>query len=171
MHFFNRLPLNSCRPINAKTAKQKSVRIITSFKALTDSIRADTIAFNPGCIKVWLIKSFFIRYYITAIYLNQASNCHNISHNIAYTNTQHMSAHITLSVYVVVVVLNVDLTSQHTSSLIVFLVIWFKRLDDKFTWLLYDVNPAWTYLTATWCETHENTRIEHVRASIVFLPK
>ena len=54
-HFCFRLPMNNWRPISAKTAKQNKVRIITSFKAFTDSMRAETIAFKPKKIS-WLDK-------------------------------------------------------------------------------------------------------------------
>ena len=40
--------MKSCRPIRAKTVRAKSVRIITSFKALQDSINAETMVFKPG---------------------------------------------------------------------------------------------------------------------------
>lgn len=47
MHLFRKLPMKSCKPIRANTDRQKRVRIITSFSALTDSMRAATMAFNP----------------------------------------------------------------------------------------------------------------------------
>lgn len=48
MHFRFRLPINSWSPIRAKTVRANSVRIITSFKALQDSINAETMVFKPG---------------------------------------------------------------------------------------------------------------------------
>ena len=47
MHFCLKLPMNNWRPMRAKTARQNKVKIMTSFKAFTDSMSADTIAFNP----------------------------------------------------------------------------------------------------------------------------
>lgn len=47
---FFKLPMNSCRPIRAKTLKQKTVRIMTSASFFTDWMRAPTIVFRPvGC--------------------------------------------------------------------------------------------------------------------------
>lgn len=47
-HFWRRLPMNSWRPIRAKTLRQKTVRIITSDSFFTDWIRAPTMVFKPG---------------------------------------------------------------------------------------------------------------------------
>lgn len=47
-HFCRRRPMKSCRPMRAKTLRQKTVRIITSASFLTDWIRAPTIVFRPG---------------------------------------------------------------------------------------------------------------------------
>lgn len=46
-HFCRRMPMKSCRPIRAKTLRQKTVRIMTSASFLTDWIRAPTIVFKP----------------------------------------------------------------------------------------------------------------------------
>lgn len=44
---FLRFPLKSCRPTNAKTLRQKTVRIVTSASFLTEWIRAPTMTFSP----------------------------------------------------------------------------------------------------------------------------
>lgn len=46
-HLFRRFPMNSCRPIRAKTLKQNTVKIITSDSFFTDWMRAPTIVFRP----------------------------------------------------------------------------------------------------------------------------
>ncbi len=46
-HFCRRIPMKSCRPIRAKTLRQKTVRIITSASFLTDWMRALTMVFKP----------------------------------------------------------------------------------------------------------------------------
>ena len=40
--------MKSCRPIRAKTLRQKTVRIMTSASFFTDWIRAPTMVFRPG---------------------------------------------------------------------------------------------------------------------------
>ncbi len=46
-HFCRRFPMKSCRPMRAKTLRQKTVRIITSDSFFTDWIKAPTIVFRP----------------------------------------------------------------------------------------------------------------------------
>lgn len=46
-HFCRKFPMKSCRPISAKTLRQKTVRIITSASFFTDWIKAPTMVFSP----------------------------------------------------------------------------------------------------------------------------
>lgn len=46
-HFCLRLPMKSCRPMRAKTLRQKTVRIMTSDSFFTDWISAPTMVFKP----------------------------------------------------------------------------------------------------------------------------
>ncbi len=46
-HLFRSVPLNSCRPMSAKTPMKKTVRIMTSDNILIDFIKVFTIAFKP----------------------------------------------------------------------------------------------------------------------------
>lgn len=47
MHLCLRLPMKSCKPTRAKTARQNTVRIITSPNFFTDWMSAPTIVFKP----------------------------------------------------------------------------------------------------------------------------
>lgn len=57
-HFCRRFPIKSCRPTSAKTARAKTVRIITSTIFFTDWIKAATIVFKPD--KTQLIHEWSI---------------------------------------------------------------------------------------------------------------
>lgn len=57
-HFCRRFPIKSWRPTSAKTARAKTVRIITSPIFFTDWIKAATIVFKPD--KTQLIHEWYI---------------------------------------------------------------------------------------------------------------
>ncbi len=57
-HFCRRIPMKSCRPIRAKTLRQKTVRIITSASFLTDWMRALTMVFKPEEKQTQIVKLF-----------------------------------------------------------------------------------------------------------------
>lgn len=46
-HFCRRFPMKSCRPIRAKTLRQKTVRTMALASFFTDWMRAPTIVFRP----------------------------------------------------------------------------------------------------------------------------
>lgn len=52
MHLCRRFPINSWRPTRAKTARAKTVRIMTSTIFFTDWIKAATMVFKPGEIQL-----------------------------------------------------------------------------------------------------------------------
>jgi len=54
-HFCLIIPMNSCSPTNAKTLRQKRVKIITSDSFFTDWISAPTIVFRPVQNRVHLV--------------------------------------------------------------------------------------------------------------------
>ncbi len=54
-HFCLSIPMNSCSPTNAKTLRQKRVKIITSDSFFTDWISAPTIVFRPVQNRVHLV--------------------------------------------------------------------------------------------------------------------
>lgn len=51
-HLWLRFPLNSCKPVKAKTLRQKTVRIITSDSFFTDWNKAPTMVFSPGQYRI-----------------------------------------------------------------------------------------------------------------------
>ena len=62
-HFCRRFPMKSCKPTRAKTARQNTVRIITSRSFFTDWISAPTMVFRPGTkISKVVSKVFCIRF-------------------------------------------------------------------------------------------------------------
>ncbi len=54
-HLCLSIPMNSCSPTNAKTLRQKRVKIITSDSFFTDWISAPTIVFRPVQNRVHLV--------------------------------------------------------------------------------------------------------------------
>lgn len=51
IHFWRRFPIKSWRPTRAKTARAKTVRIMTSTIFFTDWIKAPTMVFKPDGIQ------------------------------------------------------------------------------------------------------------------------
>lgn len=99
-HFWRRFPMKSWRPTRAKTARAKTVRIMTSTIFFTDWIKAATMVFKPD--KVQFICCWYISQNQTALqqqmiicwvqlhyYSYHKTKCHcNIRKLLIYSVTQ-----------------------------------------------------------------------------------